>query len=95
VCVERLGSERWRDVIKLIHSTRRLTQGWPCEPERRLVQGERTFFFMMGDAVSSAAGAERPDIFSEMTAAGLTSAERAEAWGALSSLALRWVLNPK
>lgn len=56
-------------MIKLILSTGRLTQGWPCDPERRLVQGGRTFFFMMGDAVSSAAGAERPDVFSEMTAA--------------------------
>ena len=29
----------------------------------------KNFFFMMDDAVSSAAGAERPDVFSEMTAA--------------------------
>ena len=36
-CVERLESERWGDVIKLIHSTGRLTQGWSCDPERRLV----------------------------------------------------------
>jgi hypothetical protein len=57
-------------VIKLIHATRGLTQGWPCEPERRAsCKGEELFFFMMDDAVSSAAGAERPDIFSEMTAA--------------------------
>lgn len=55
----------------------------------------KNIFFMMDDAVSSAAGAERPDVFSEMTACCLTSAERAEAWGALSSIAPRWVLNPK
>ncbi len=44
VYAERLESERWRDVIKLILATRRLTQGWPCDPEWRLVQGEELFF---------------------------------------------------
>jgi hypothetical protein len=56
-------------VIKLFN-IRQLTQDLSCDPERRLVQGGRTFFFfMMGDAVSTAAGAERPDDLSEMTAA--------------------------
>jgi hypothetical protein len=56
-------------VIKLIHSTGGLTQGWSCNPERRLVQGGSPFFFHDGDAVSSAARAERADVFSEMMAA--------------------------
>lgn len=42
-------------------TTGQLTQGLPY-PERRLVQGEEHFFFVMGDAVSAAAGAERPDV---------------------------------
>jgi hypothetical protein len=48
---------------------------------------------MMDDAVSSAAGAERPDVFSEMTAACLTSC--GEGGGLGSTVQFSSTLDPE
>ena len=50
----------------------------PCllRPQRRLVQGGRTFFFMMDDGVNATAGAERADSFSEMAVTSVTPLQR-------------------
>ena len=53
-------------------------------------KGKELFFFMMDDAVSSAAGAERPDVFSDMTAFAAPRLRRGRRLGEqLSSLAQR------
>jgi hypothetical protein len=67
-------------------NTGQLTQGLTCDPERRLVQGEELFFFMMGDGVSAAAGAERPDVFSEMTALVRRGSESTEQYSCMVGL---------
>lgn len=59
-CFERFESVRWKDVIKLL-----LPDNLPracLTPNGASCKGEEHFFFVMGDAVSAAAGAERPEV---------------------------------
>ena len=70
-------------MIKLFN-IRQLTQDLSSTPNGASCKGEELFFFMMGDAVSAAAGAERPDDLSEMTAAA--SGLRPQALGAHSTI---------
>ena len=91
---ERLESVRWKDVIKLFRSDN-LPRACLTTPNGASCKGEELFFFMMGDGVGAAAGAERPDVFSEMTAASPLVRARRRLWEHTHVLAVWWVSEPR